>query len=88
MALSGGGVVLGERGDGATEDAGPGDDSRLFSGGSSGATFMTALVRAERIAAFTTSRIVESSIPFGCMRSEGAVQNVPTETSSSSRTTE
>ncbi|RYZ05818.1 MAG: hypothetical protein EOO73_18060 [Myxococcales bacterium] len=80
--------MLGERGEGATEEAGPGDDSRLFSGGSSGARFMTALVRAERIAAFTTSRIVESSISFGCMRSAGVVQNVPTDTSSSNRTTE
>lgn len=73
MALSGGGTVLGERGDGATEEIGPADDSRLFSGGSSGAMFMTALVRADRIAAFTTSRIVASSMPFGCIRSDGAV---------------
>lgn len=88
MALSGGGRVLGCRAVGDTEEAGPGEDSRLFSGGSAGATFMTELVRAERIAALTTSRIVLSSICVGCMRSEGAVQNVPTEASSKSRTTE
>lgn len=80
--------MLGERGDGATEEAGAGEDSRSFSGGNGGARCMTALVRAERMAAFTTSRITRSSTCLGCMRNEGSVQNVPTSQSSSSRTTE
>lgn len=88
MALSGGGIVLGERGDGPTDEAGPGDDSRSFSGGRVGAKCITALVRAERMAAFTTSRITRSSTRLGCMRSVGRVQKVPTSQSSSRRTTE
>ncbi len=80
--------MLGVRAVGATEEAGPGEESRLFSGGSVGATCITALVRAERIAAFTTSRIVFSSICCGVIRSAGVVQNVPTDASSNKRTTE
>jgi len=49
---------------------------------------MTALVRAERSAARTTSRITSSSTRIGRMRSAGSVQNVPTSASSSKRTTE
>jgi hypothetical protein len=57
------------------------------SGANTGAMCMTALVRAERIAARTMSRRRFTSTWSGCTRSCGSVRNVPTSVSSSKRTT-